>query len=509
MWTLGTKGKLTFLFAVFCAVALWAASASGGDASPDTRQPLTAAVHVHSTVSTGTLSVEQLAEMAEQRGLDAIILSDNFVLRYEYGLFPFRQALRRVVSLPSVVEYGVERYLAEIAEAQRRHPRVLLLPGFEVTPHYYWTGSLWTRNLTMHDAQKNVLVFGLAHAQDVQDLPVNGNSRSERYGWELVLDLWPGILLIPAAWLWQTHRIQARGYSGRLPGRYHLTALMLAFVAGALLANAWPFSRPVFSQYADDLAYAPHQTVIDAVTARGGITMWSMPEASDFNVFSYGPLGAVTAKTEPYAEALLQTADYIGFGGLYEDTREATQPGGVWDQAIAQYLAGQRRTVPLVFGEIAFHGPGGDRKVLDQVLTVFWVRDKTATGVLEAVRAGRFYATYAHKRTYGLRLDALQLEDETGARVAGSGETFLRQGAQDIVMRVAVSATDRGVHLITVAVIRSGQVIARVNGETPFAQRIVDRLLPSGAPATYRIEVTGQGEVLSNPIFVKPKEAAS
>ena len=76
-------------------------------------------------------------------------------------------------------------------------------------------------------------------------------------------------------------------------------------------------------------------------------------------------------------------------------------------------------------------------------------------------------------------------------------------------MQVAVSATDRKVHPITVAVIRSGWVIARVTGETPFAQRVVDRLLPSGAPAAYRIEVTGQGEVLSNPIFVKPQEAMS
>ncbi len=493
---------------VLCAAALWAAPASGGDASPETWHSLTAAVHVHSTASTGTLNVEQLAELAEQRGLDAVILSDNFVLRYEYGLFPFRHALRRTVSLPSVVEYGVERYLAEVAEAQRRHPRVLLLPGFEVTPHYYWTGSLWTRDLTMHDVQKNLLVFGLAGAEDVQDLLVTGNSRSERYGWGTVLDMAPGMLLIPAAWLWQTHRTQAGSVPGRLPGRYHLTALLLAFVAGALLANAWPFSRPAFSQYADDLAYAPHQVVIDTVRSRGGATVWSMPEARDFNVFSYGPLGTVTAKTEPYPEALLQTADYTGFGGLYEDTRTATQPGGPWDQAIAQYLASQRRTAPLVFGEIAFHGPGGDQKVLDQVLTVFWVREKTAAGVLEAIRAGRFYATYAYQRNYGLRLDAFQLEDETGARVAGVGETFLRQGAQDVVMRVAVSATDRAVHPITVAVIRSGQVIARVTGETPFVQRIVDRLLPLDAQAAYRVEVTGQGEVLSNSIFVKPKAAA-
>ncbi len=502
------SGQVSVLLIVgmLCAVALWAAPAWGGDAPPDTWRPLAAAVHVHSTASTGTLSVEQLAGLAEQRGLDAIILSDNFVLHYEYGLFPFRQALRRTVSWPSVIDYGIERYFEDVAEAQRRHPGVLLLPGFEMAPHYYWTGSLWTRDLTMHDAQKNLLVFGLARAEEVRDLPVNGNCQSDRYGWETALGAIPAFLFIPAVWFWRlkTHRtIRVGVVSYRVTRRYHVPALLLAAVAGALLINAWPFSQARFSQYDESLAYGPHQALIDTVRSRGGATLWSMPEARDFNVFSYGPLGNVTVKTEPYPDALLKTADYTGFGGLYEDTRMATQPGGPWDQAIAQYLAGQRRTAPLVFGEIAYHGPGGDQKALDQILTVFWVRERTAAGVLEAVRAGRFYATYAHQRDYGLRLDALQLEDETGARVAGVGDTFLRPDAREIVVRVAVSATDRAVHPVTVAVIRSGQVIARVTGETPFAQRIVDRLLPSGAQAAYRVEVTGQGEVLSNPMFVK------
>ena len=101
---------------------------------------LTVAFHVHSNVSTGSLSLDQIAEQAQKMGIDAVVFSENLALRYEYGLFPLRGMIRRTVTLPSVVEYGIDRYLAAVAEAQARHPGVLLVPGVEVTPHYYWTG---------------------------------------------------------------------------------------------------------------------------------------------------------------------------------------------------------------------------------------------------------------------------------------------------------------------------------------------------------------------------------
>lgn len=80
----------------------------------DDRQQLLATVHVHSTASTGELTIEALAQRAEQLGLDVLILTDNFSLRYEYGLWPLRGILKRQIRFPSVLEYGIERYLDEI-----------------------------------------------------------------------------------------------------------------------------------------------------------------------------------------------------------------------------------------------------------------------------------------------------------------------------------------------------------------------------------------------------------
>ncbi len=470
-------------------------------------RPLAAAFHVHSRASTGDLSLDQLAEQAETLGLDAVILTDNFVLRYEYGLFPLRGVVRRTFTLPSVLDYGLERFLADVEAAQARHPRVLLIPGVEVAPHYFWTGSLPGRNLTMHNSQKNLLVFGLPRAEDYASLPVNGNPGSYRYGWPSVMNMAPGLLLVPAVWLWRrrTYRTTMVGATAyRATKRYRGPALMLGLAGGLLLVSAWPFGQPLFSIYDDQLGYRPYQTFIDTATARGGVVIWSMPEARDFHVYSFGPLGEVTIKTDPYPEALLQTTGYTGFGGVYQDTRTVTQPAGIWDQLLGLYLAGQRGAPPYASGEIAFHGLNRDTRELDQVLTLLWVKDRTRAQVVEAFRSGRLYAVGQYRKGFGLRLDTFQVEG--GGEAAGAGEALEPNDARELVVRLAVSATDKGPHPLAVTIIRSGQVVARLTGVTPFEHRFVDAAVPPGKRHFYRVEIASgsDGEILSNPIFVAP-----
>ncbi len=479
----------------------------GGDTSETGVRPLVAALHVHSSVSTGGLSLEQVVEQAEKLGLDAVLLSDNFLLQYEYGIWPLRGVFRRTVALPSVLEHGVGQYLAEIAAVQARHQGVLLIPGIEVAPHYYWTGSLPERNLTMHDAQKNLLVFGLAQPEDYAALPVAGNPSSYRYGWTSALSLTPGLLFVPAAWLWRRHNYRTRLVGVvpyKLTDRYRTPALLLAGLALLLLLHASPLGQPVFSIYESGLGYRPYQALIDTAVQRGGTVVWSMPEARAFHVQAYGLLGQVTIKTNPYPDALLFTTGYTAFGGVYEETRTATRPGGIWDQVIGLYLNGHRAKPPYATGELAFHGPGHDAKALDRVLTVFWVRDRTAAGLAEAMQAGHMYGVEQYRKEFGLRLESFRVECQGGSRGAGSGDTLDPQGARDLTVHVSVSATDRGAHPIKVTIIRSGQVVARLVGETPFDHRFVDERVLSNERIAYRVEIRGDGEILSNPIFVKP-----
>lgn len=480
---------------------------SGAESPGSSGTTLTVAFHVHSDVSTGGLSLDQIAEQAQKMGIDAVVFSENLALRYEYGLFPFRGIIRRTVTLPSVVEYGVERYVSAIAAAQARHPGILLVPGVEVAPHYYWTGSLPGRNLTMHNAQKNLLVIGLTRPEDYKALPVPGNAGFARYGWETLGKLWPVLLFVPAVRLWR-HRAYQKVRVGvamiRIVKHFRVPAGLMAATGVVLLLLAWPYESPLFSFYDDQLRERPYQALIDVAVQRGGAVVWSMPEAVDFNVYPYDGLGPVTVKTDPYPLSLLQTAGYTGFGGVYQDTRTLTEPGALWDQLLLQYLGGLRTVPPSVVGEIAYHRPGQAGIELDQVLNVATVRERTVAGLVDAIKVGRLYALSQAGRPFGFRLDTFQVEMQDGARAAVVGQPLVRSGAESLTVRVAVTATDRGAHPVQVAIIRSGRVLARMTGTTPFHQLVVDPSVPAGMAAYYRVDVRGDGEILSNPIFVKP-----
>ena len=464
----------------------------------EARQQLLAAVHVHSSASTGDLTVEALAERAEELGLDALVLTDNFSLRYEYGLWPLPGLLKQHVSFPSVLEYGIERYLDEIAAVQSRHPKLIILPGVEVAPYYYWTGSILERTLTMHNAQRNLLVIGLTKPEDYRSLPASGNTSSYIFDWRGAVNGVPMLLAVPAVWLWRPFQRDLARRSLR-----RAIACVLIVLAVALVANAWPLSQPAFSSYDDRLGYRPYQALIDDVRAKGGLVFWSMTEARDFHEYAAGPLGTVTVKTEPHLESLLQTTGYTGFGGLYQDGRTGVKPGELWDRLL-QLPSSEQRSPPVLIGELAFHGFTDAGKDLHRLVTVLWVKERTAAGLLEALQSGHSYAVGDGDQHVQLRLDEFQVVCHGGTRSASVGDRLDPGGARDLMIRLSVTATDRGRHPVKVRVIRSGQILAQLAGQTPFRIDWPDTHAPIAERITYRVEITGSGELLSNPIVVDP-----
>lgn len=491
------RGALRLILAFVTAVLFLCCTVGRAQASDD-RQQLLATVHVHSTASTGELTVEALAERAELLGLDVLILTDNFSLRYEYGLWPLPGLLKRQIRFPSVLEYGVERYLDEIAAAQSRHPKLIILPGVEVAPHYYWTGSLVGRTLTMHNAQRNLLVLGLTKPEDYRSLPASGNPGSYTFDWRGAVNGAPMLLVVPAVWLWRPLR---RGGDRRSPQR--TVACLLIALAVALVANAWPLSQPAFSSYDDRLGYRPYQALIDDVRDKGGLVFWSMTEARDFHEYGAGPLGTVTIKTEPHPESLLQTTGYTGFGGLYQDGRTIIKPGELWDRLL-QLPAHAQRPIPVLVGELAFHGLSDAGKDLHRLVTVLSVKERTIAGALEALRSGHAYAVGEGDHHVQLRLEEFRVLCQGGSKSASVGDRLDPGGARDLMVRLSITASDHGRHPVKVRVIRSGQVLAQLAGETPFHVDWPDTTVPTDERMIYRVEITGSGELLSNPIFVGP-----
>jgi hypothetical protein len=79
---------------------------------------LPAVVHLHSDLSTGDFALEQLPAMAEKQGIGALLLTENYLLRVEYGLLPFRALTRAVREERSVLDLGLERYFGRVAQAR-------------------------------------------------------------------------------------------------------------------------------------------------------------------------------------------------------------------------------------------------------------------------------------------------------------------------------------------------------------------------------------------------------
>ena len=465
------------------------------------RATIAGVLHVHSTWSTGALSLDELADFARTNRLGAVLLSENYLLRVEYGLPPFR-ALTRVTYTggKDLLDAGIGRYLDAVADAQRRHPHVVFVPGVEVMPHYRWSGAPLALDLLLEDTQKNMLVFGLNDRAALATLPAVGHRIAGRYGWQSLLDALPVAIVVPGLVLIlrkQTRRVRVgvAGYALIRRRRWWLGGMLVA-IGVAAFVRAWPFAVDRYPSWSQP-GIAPYQDFIDHVERAGGAAIWSFPEARDEGQRHVGPV-LVRHRTRPYPDDLLRTVRYTAYGAIYEDTTTFERPGGGWDRLLVQYLAGERSRPVWAVGEAGYHDPSAGKR-LGLVQTVFLDAERSEAGVLDALRRGRMYAL---RRTTAVGLELNEFSVTAGRQSATTAETLRTTRGSDLTIQVRVTASDGGRHPVRVSLVRNGEVIAAWNGTTPFHATHRDAF--AGARAAYRIDVRGDRpqQLLTNPIFV-------
>jgi hypothetical protein len=461
--------------------------------------PLPTVVHVHSDLSTGQYTLEELADMAERQGVGALLLSENYLNRVDYGLPPFR-ALTRASEYSPSVHGRLGEFLDRVARARAARPGVLLVPGVEVMPHYRWTGSPFTLELMVSGTQKNLLVFGLSDKATLGALPVIGNETGGDYTLQSALDAAPGLLAIPGVLLLFVKRRQRRrlGTAVVVVARRQWTiGLILCAIAVATLVRGWPFTHSPYSAY-EDPGSAPHQAVIDFVEQHGGAAVWSFPEARDSGTRNVGPL-RVTWLTEPYPDDLLRTFRYTAFGAVYEETTGVERPGGGWDRMLGQYAAGERSRPAWGLGESGFHDSNAGKR-LGRVQTVFLVRERSEAGILEALRQGRLYALQRSPQT---ALSLAEFGASTADTRAVSGEMLRAAAGATVTIAVAIDAAGAAATDLKVVLVKDGAIVEAWAGSTPF--RAAHRETWDGRPAVFRLEARGAGgRLLSSPIFLRP-----
>lgn len=461
----------------------------GSIASAGEYMQLPGVIHVHSTFSSGKYSIGELVSRAENKDLEVLILTDYDQAVMEYGLFPFRNLIKRREQRPSVLLAGPENYLVEIERLNRQQQSVLIIPGVQSSPFYYWTGNPFGQGLTAHDFNKKVLIIGMSNPDDYYDLPLLHGRSSTRY----IEDLLPVFLIFLTAFLLSIYLIYQKGKMG-------ICGILMAIFSLAMMVDQHPFKSSRFDAYHGDQGEAPFQVVIDYARSRGGMVFWAHPESNySNNGVEMGPVKLMTAQ---YPEALIKSESYTGFSALYGDSITATRAGMHWDRVLMDYCSGRRAEPVWGIAGSDFHGDK-DGVGLDSFQTVFLVENRGRKEVLTALERGRIYAV---SKTAGFRLslDQFQIKDDETGKGAILGEELRLKHTP--VVEGRLSATDGGHYSVAVSIIRGGKPIWSFEGETPLNFQFVDPVQWSGK-TFYRLDVSGRaaGQLLSNPIFVVRK----
>ena len=443
-------------------------------------------IHVHTTFSSGKYSIEQLVSNAKEKKLEVLVLTDHDLVVMEYGLPPLRNIIKKRKERKSVLQNGSQLYLAEIERQNNLQNDVIIIPGVQSSPFYYWTGSPFKKNLTAHDYRKELLLIGMQNPLDYRQLPVLHNGFSKRYFSRLLprsviflISFFLGLYLFS-----QKKMLKVLG-------------VLIGIASLFLLINHHPFKSSRFDSYHGDQGLEPYQEVIDYVAQRQGLTFWAHPE-SNYSVAGVR-LGPVKLITEHYTKDLIDAKNYTGFSAIYGDTITATNPGKQWDRVLNAYCQGLRRSSAWAIAGADFHKEKKGVQ-LDTFQTIFMVKKKTADDVLDALSNGRVYAVRKSNEPR-LVLEKFQVTDTITAKKAIMGQGLNLKSIP--VLEGRVSAFDNRRMTVHVSLIRGGKTWQSFGGLTPLEFHFADQDNWSGK-TFYRVEIRDgtHGKLLSNPIFV-------
>jgi hypothetical protein len=449
-----------------------------------------ALIDLRTDFSDGAHSLEHLIKLAKKRGFNVLFINDHDRKVLEYGIWPFQNILKKKVEESSISKGGSENYLNMIESASKKYPEMIIIAGAESAPFYYWKGSYFKRNLTVHNWEKHLLVVGLEKPEDYRDLPVLHNGYSTKYMLSSIrADFF--FFLIPL--IFGLIMMKGRGiirYSG-------IIFLALSLI---LLINNHPFKSSPYDQYHGYQKIPPYQLLIDYVNSRGGMVFWNHPET----LSGTGKIGSISKNTPPYPEVLVESKNYTGFAALYGDTITVTEPGKIWDQVLMEYCLGHRQKPVWGISSADFHKEGGAGEKLGNYPTIFLVKNRTKKDILDALKKGRMYAYRGDVDSPSLILEDFSISDSVTSQRGIMGEEILCKGYPKINIRLHLAASEKG-NILTLRVIRSGKLLKTFSGEAPLDIGFVDEFLESGKKIYYRLDVSdGKArKLVSNPIFVQ------
>jgi hypothetical protein len=469
---------------------------------------------INSDISVGSESIEFIARKASEHKLDFIVVSDQFIVRAEYGFPPFRNVINFSKEKTSITTFGGKKYL-ELLKNLDANNRIVIIPGADIAPHYFWETKSIFEKPTCRQFSRQLTVFGPLDEALLQKLPVIHNSSFDMNPWSVFKKLYPLSLVIIVFLIWKKKIYYADNQGNRY---YRRSSLKQKIFAGLvfIVSILWTLDKKPFSTHHGFDPYADYgrdasQKVIDYIREHAGNTIgivWSAPEAKSSNMIS-----EVRLISENYVEDILKTDGHNGFAGIYGDKRTAHLPGAQWDQMLLEYCAGKRKTPAFVFGETDYHGTRTDIPFDFIKTVVFLGQDETPTAqnISKAMISGSSYAV--HKKATGeIVIDEFKVFVPNTDKKAFSGQTLevTRNDPVKILISGRCSSVVSKDSFVEISFICNGRKfaspsvnIAKFNLEFDVEQDILTetnnyvRFIVNDGDYT--------GELLSNPIFIKKK----
>jgi len=445
-----------------------------------------AAIQISSQVSDGKYTLRGIVAIAKENGIKVLVIADRDLMRWEYGIWPLRNIIKKTVEEKSIFKYGIKRYLAEIESLQKDNPDIVLIPGVESAPFYYWEGNIFDNNLKIINWHKHILTIGLETFEDYRNLPIIGNKRGLALPFKLtnIFLFWPFLILIAGILFL------------RNPGGGQGFGIFSVIIGLLFLANNYPFCDLKFDQYRGDLGINPYQNYFDYVKKHAGLTFWAHPEARN-----YQRIGKICAETSEHTYDLLRTDNYSGFAIFYEGYKDVGIPGGIWDEILKQYCRGIRKTPIWAIGALSFDSSGDLDSYMKDLRTICLITELNKTNLLKALREGGMYVINGNDSSKFI-LDKFVVKDKAIGIEKTLGQELETQNIPQIVIEGHfIDGQDKP---IEIKLIKNGSVIKTFNVTSPFSVDYLDEDSRKGRKVYYRLEIrSGNIFLVTNPIFVK------
>ena len=441
---------------------------------------------VKTNFSEGCASIKDIGNQSERLGIDAVIFGDYARNSIEFGAKPFERIFKNATEGPSVLGRGASGFISEVNDNDRQIKETILIPGVETIPFYFWSGSNYDKNLTAHNWDKHLMVIGLPTAQEYEQLPLQNSNLSSKYTDSLLKQFAILVFLFMVS-VGPVYKGYAR-----------ILTVPLMVLLLLLTINNHPFRSSPFDAYHGDQGMQPYQNMIDYANSNGAMVFWNHMEP----ISSIRKHGTTSLATVPYPDDLLKTKNYTGFQVVGDHPIQQAEAGQQWDQALMEYLQGQREQPVWGYGGNNYlcEEQNGDR--LGSVRTIVLVREKNRDTLLDAIRKGRMYSV-RQVDDNRLSLDEFLVEDQKTGQQATLGQELTSTDFPAV--KIKLRSIKGGNKTARIQVIRNGVLVKQENVSLPYELTWRDVGNDQEGRAYYRIKasVNSMDHLVSNPIFVK------